>query len=130
MVTLTQIEAAHSKVKSGADFALYIEELRKIGIKRYTVFVLDGHTEYTGEAGFSLGGGALYSPLIIADANPSLFQERLKKHQAGETNYSTFCQDAAKSGVEKWMVDTETLTCTYFHHDTIVLVEHIPQKKS
>lgn len=125
MFTLVQIEAAHSKVKSGADFPSYIKELRTIGIKQYTVFVFDGHTEYLGEAGFSLSSSALYTPLIIADTDPSLFQERLKKHQAGETNYLTFCQDAAKSGVEKWVVDMEALTCTYFHHDTIVFVEHI-----
>jgi uncharacterized protein YbcV (DUF1398 family) len=130
MFTLKQIEVAHSKVKSGADFPEFIGQLKTLGIKRYTVFVQDGHTKYSDEAGFSLHGDALYLPLTIAENNPALFEKLLRKHQAGETDYQTFCHDAAKSGIEKWTVDTEALICTYFHHETIVLIEHIPHKDS
>ncbi len=56
------------------------------------------------------------------------FAERLKAHQRGETDYFQFSQDAANAGVEKWTVDTEAMTCTYY--DTagnVILEEEIPR---
>lgn len=130
MFTLKQIKEAHSYVKSGADFPLYIQALRTLGVKEYTVFVEDGHTEYRGDGGFVLLGDALYHTLTLGTVNSVLFKELLQKHQAGETNYLTFCEDSARNGVEKWVVDTDALTCTYFNHDTIMLVEHIAPKNT
>ncbi len=43
-----------------------------------------------------------------------MFINRLKFHQQGQTDYMTFCNDCAKTGVEMWMVDTKELTCTYY----------------
>lgn len=33
-------------------------------------------------------------------ANPEQFKSDLKAHQEGKTDYPTFCEDSAKSGVE------------------------------
>lgn len=33
MVTIAQIQAAHSKVKSGKDFPAYIKEIKQLGVK-------------------------------------------------------------------------------------------------
>ena len=49
MFTLDQIKQAHAKVKSGADFPKYIQDLIVLGIKNYDTFVIDGHSEYYGE---------------------------------------------------------------------------------
>ena len=49
MFTLDQIGKAHSKVKSGADFPQYIQDLIKIGVIHYSTFVSDGHTIFFGE---------------------------------------------------------------------------------
>ncbi len=43
MFTLEQIKSAHSKVKSGADFPNYIQDLINLGIKSYHTYVSDGH---------------------------------------------------------------------------------------
>jgi hypothetical protein len=48
MFTLDQIKLAHSKVKSGADFPAYIQELKVLGVTSYETFVGDGHTDYHG----------------------------------------------------------------------------------
>jgi uncharacterized protein YbcV (DUF1398 family) len=46
MFTIEQITAAHSKVKSGADFPAYIQDIKKLGVTQYKSFVTDGHTDY------------------------------------------------------------------------------------
>ena len=56
MFTIDQIKEAHSKVKSGADFPQYVQDLIKLGVIHYTTYVRDGHT-VTGAAiisGYSL----------------------------------------------------------------------------
>ena len=40
MFTVEQIESAHEKVKSGADFPHYIQEIKKIGVLSFETWVL------------------------------------------------------------------------------------------
>ncbi len=54
MFAIEQINTAHSKVKSGADFPAYIQDLKKIGVQAYESFVSDGHTVYYGQVIFKL----------------------------------------------------------------------------
>ena len=46
MFTAEQIKAAHSKVKSGADFPSYIQEIKALGVTHYEAYVTDGHIDY------------------------------------------------------------------------------------
>lgn len=48
MFTLEQIKEAHSKVKSGADFPAYIQDMKELGVQLYTHYVADGHIVYKG----------------------------------------------------------------------------------
>lgn len=41
MFTAEQIKAAHSKVKSGADFPSYIQEIKALGVTHYEAHVED-----------------------------------------------------------------------------------------
>lgn len=128
MFSLDQIKYAHSKVKSGADFPAYIQDLKKLGVVYYETFVADGHTDYYGADDFKETAAAKYDPLHVSEtSNKEKFKTDLKAHQAGKTDYPTFCKDAAKAGVEKWAVSMEAMTCTYFDTDgKEMLVEKIP----
>ncbi len=125
MFTLPDIETAHSKVKSWADFPTYAREIHTIGVTGYDVFVFDGHAEYFWKSE-SITSPAKYEPLIIANScNKEKFLERLKLHQSWWTDYMTFCRDSAEKGVEKWTLDLEVGTCTYFDtKGNTLLVEH------
>jgi uncharacterized protein YbcV (DUF1398 family) len=128
MFTIEQIKQAHSKVKSGADFPKYIQELKALGVKSYDNHVSDGATHYTGANHYQVTGGAKYPVKEIAasGSNASL-ADALKIHQAGGTDYPTFCSQAASFGVEKWTVDLEKMTCTYFDRSgKVMLTESIP----
>lgn len=128
MFTLEQIIEAHSKVKSGADFPNYIQELIILGVKGYDTFVADGRTEYYGINNFSVSTESKYEKIIIAPSvNKERFIEYLVMHQDGQTDYMMFCNHAAQCGIDKWRVDIVEMTCTYF--DAIgdpIIIEKIP----
>lgn len=128
MFTIDQIHSAHSKVKSGADFPNYVQDLIKLGVSNYETFVADGHTDYFDKNGHKISSEKKYTNLETAQkSDPEQFQKDLKAHQQGKTDYLTFCHDCAKSGVEKWTVDLNKMTCTYQGRDQkIMLVEKIP----
>lgn len=114
MFTLDQIKATHAKVKSGADFPQYVQDIKALGVVNYTQYVSDGHTVYNGHDS-KIESPAKYGPFIIEDiADISQLKHHLKIHQAGETDYLTFCQQVAADGVEKWTVNMLALTCTYY----------------
>ncbi|MDQ3047351.1 MAG: DUF1398 domain-containing protein [Bacteroidota bacterium] len=118
MFTLEQIKAAHSKMKSGADFPAYINEIKKLGVTGYETFVSDGHTDYSGKNDFKISTVAKYDALTIAEkSNTEQFKTDLKTHQQGKTGYPQFCTDCAKSGIEKWVVRMNEMTCTYYNPD-------------
>lgn len=129
MFTIAHIQAAHSKVRSGADFPAYIREIKALGVTAYETFVSDGHTDYYGQNDYRVHAPAKYTPLKIASTcNNEQFKADLKAHQQGKTDYQTFIHDCARSGVEKWIVGMEKMTCTYY--DTAgneMLAELIPQ---
>lgn len=67
MFTVKQIEQAHKKVKSGADFPKYIQEIKKLGVKGFETWVKDSHTEYFGDTNFSTQSNPKYDELVISD---------------------------------------------------------------
>ncbi|TAH02090.1 MAG: DUF1398 domain-containing protein [Sphingobacteriales bacterium] len=128
MFTIDEIKTAHSKVKSGADFPLFIQDIKKLGVTRYQSFVADGHVDYSGKNDFKTSSPAKYGDLAIAsETNIEQFKIHIKAHQQGKTDYPTFCNDCAKSGIENWVVNIENMTCAYFDlAGNEVLVEQIP----
>jgi uncharacterized protein YbcV (DUF1398 family) len=128
MFTLTQIKTAHAKVKSGADFPSYINELSTLGITQYVHFVADGCIEYCGANNFSIASNAKWDVIAIAKvASKELLQHALTIHQQGQTDYLTFCKQSGEAGVEKWIVDITAMTCTYYDlNQNEMITEVIP----
>jgi uncharacterized protein YbcV (DUF1398 family) len=128
MFTIEQIKEAHAKVKSGADFPNYIQDLIILGVKGYDTFVSDGHTEYYGVNNYTVPSEEKYDAIgISSNVNKELFIELLVKHQHGETDYMTFCNHCGQCGISKWRVDIIEMTCTYFDlAGNEILIEKIP----
>lgn len=126
--TAEQIKTAHSKVKSGADFPGYIQEIKALGVTHYETYVNDGHIDYHG-INHTINMPAKYSSLIVADtADTGKFKEELKAHQKGKTDFLTFITMCAAFGVAKWEISMDKMTCTYYSkagHE--IMVEQIPQ---
>lgn len=129
MFTTEEIKAAHSKVKSGADFPAYIRKIKALGVTHYEAYVNDGHTDYHGANGHTATVPAKYEPMPVADTmNAETFRQELLAHQQGKTDYLTFIRMCADTGIEKWEIRMDGMTCTYFDKaGNEILVEQIPQ---
>lgn len=128
MFTIEQIKEAHSKVKSGADFPRYIQELIQLGVMNYDTYVTDGHTDYYGKNDYVISTSPRYELLTISEQNNTeVFKKELKEHQQGKTGYPEFCKMSAETGVQKWSVNMHKMTCTYYDtSNNEMLMEVIP----
>lgn len=128
MFTIEQIEQAHEKVKSGANFPRYIQEIKELGVIGFETWVKDGHTAYIGENNFRAKSKSKYDELVIAElSNKNRFELQLKAHQLGKTDFVTFCKDCADAGIEKWVVSLHEMTCIYYDQSgNAILTEQIP----
>lgn len=127
MFTKEQIEAAHGKVKSGADFPAYVNEIKSLGVKSHEVSLKEGTWIFKGlnnhMASFVNG------PLVPVSERVSVetFEHSLTIHQRGETDYLTFCQQAGKAGVDRWISDFFNMAVTYYDAaGNVVAIEPIP----
>jgi len=127
MFMVEQIKAAHSKVKSGADFPSYIKEIKELGVTHYEAYVTDGHIDYHGANNYTAKVPAKYEPLVIADkAKGEEFRVELVAHQQGKTDFLTFIKMCAAFGIEKWEIRMDKMTCIYFDKaGNEILVEQI-----
>ena len=128
MFTIAQIKEALDKVKSAADFPKYIQDLINLGVIGYDTFVADGHVEYFGADNYRTTATETYATLTVAtSANKERFIEFLVMHQEGQTDYLTFCLQAAQCGIAQWTVNIVEKTCTYFdNNQNSILIEKIP----
>ncbi|QIH37839.1 DUF1398 family protein [Flavobacterium sp. Sr18] len=128
MFTLAQIKQAYDKVHTEIDFKNYIQELIELGIKEYDTHVTDGRVVYYGDTNHEVSTDAKYDQLLIAGtANKERFIEYLVTHESGQTDYYTFCQQAAQCGIAKSHIDIIEMTCTYLTSaGDPVVIEKIP----
>lgn len=100
-----------------------------MGVKAFETWVKDSCTTYFGTDGFTTSSAPKYEELTIAQiSHPEHFKHSLKIHQEGATDYFTFCQHCAETGIEKWIVDLDQMTCTYYDPaGNAILVERVPE---
>jgi len=94
----------------------------------FETWVSDSHTDYFGTSSFQAKSEPKYTELKIAGiSDQEKFIRYLKIHQQGETDYFTFCSHCAETGIEKWRVSLDKMTCTYYDKvGNELLVEIIP----
>lgn len=128
MFTKDQIQEAFYKVKSGADFPQFVQDLKSIGVTHYDNYVSDGRTLFYGTNRFTLKGDAKYPTLPVNRiSSAEALKQAIEIHQQGKTDYPTFCKQAANAGVEKWTTHMLEMTVTYLDKNGEKLtVEPIP----
>ncbi|HRG88286.1 MAG TPA: DUF1398 family protein [Chitinophagales bacterium] len=128
MFTAEQIKAVHAKVKTGADFPNYISEIKQLGVTHYETYLVDGHSNYHGKNGYEVVSGPKYDSITVADeVNANQLKADIADHQKGNSNYYEISRQVAGSGIVKWAVCMDSMTCTYFDKTgNKILVEQIP----
>ncbi len=127
--TIEDIQRAEQKIKTGADFPQFIQEIKALGVERNDVYVMNGMSIYFGKDDHTVESAPAYEALLIEDqSSASDLKEALRIHQAGETDFQTFCRKAASAGVEKWVTDLKEMTVSYLDMaGNELVVEHIKQ---
>lgn len=129
MFTLEEIKSHHSKVKTGVDFPAYIQAIKKIGVISYETFVSDLHTNYYGAHEFKISKEAAGEIMVVSnETHPDKFKSELKLHQHGKTDFTSFRKTCCETGIEKWIMDLQKMTCTYFDKKgNVILEESVPE---
>jgi uncharacterized protein YbcV (DUF1398 family) len=128
MFSLEQIKQAYDKVQTETDFAIYIKELIQLGIKGYDTFIADGRVVYYGDTDHKASTDKKYDHLSIAPtASKERFIECLVMHESNQTDYYTFCQQAAQCGIAKSRIDIIEMVCTYLSAEgDAIVIEKLP----
>lgn len=128
MFTAAQLLEAYSRVKSGADYPRYVQDLKQLGVTGYDCIVADGRNVFYGAADYSVAMPPKYDKMsVAAGSSREALQQALTIHQQGQTDYPTFCRQAAEAGVEKWHCDLQKMEVAYLdQHGTVLLAEQIP----
>lgn len=127
MFTLESILEAHAQF-SGPDFPKLLAVFKEMGMVSNQVDIEMGQVTYIAQDDTVLVNDGYKVTSNIADyPNKYQVEADLKRHQAGETDFPTFCEDMAKSGIVGWVIDLEQMTCTYLDKtENAVLVETVP----
>lgn len=125
--SLENIKEAHGKF-TGVDFPKLIQEFKKMGMLTNAFNLQSGQVTYAHKLGEQI---EVQRIAVDADINRTSSAEGakdvLRRHQAGETDFATFCREIAGAGVCKWVSNMDEMTCSYYDlHDNVVVVEAIP----
>ena len=127
MFTLDQIEDLHARLGSAKTLAEYVRALKVLGVERYDSYLADGHSEYFGQGGDRVVSPPVHEVFPIAESGQKeAFLEHLDRHERRETCYLEMSRGLAQSGIEKWTVNTDRMTMTFYDKvGTEMLVEQI-----
>ncbi len=126
--TLEAIQEAHKKY-TGVDFPKLIRKFKLMGMATNTFNLKSGLVVYAGKSGeqIEVQGKAVDVGIGVISSREAA-QDVLKRHQAGETDFTTFCREIARAGVYKWISDMDKMTCSYYDlQENVVIVEAIPE---
>lgn len=115
MITIENIQNAYATMQTDNDFLALVQALESIGVKTFSFYVHNGSEIFTDIENNQVHLPEKYKSMEISNTvNQDEFEQSLKSHQKRETDFSTFLNDCAKSGVSFWIVDLLTKSCTYF----------------
>ena len=115
MFTIAQIDDLHDRLGNMETFPQYVRALNSLGVQTYHSYLTDGHSEYFATNGYTIKSPAAHEQLAIADSsNREQFLGHLNLHNQHKTSYIEMSNGLADSGIEKWTVDTNKMTVTFY----------------
>ena len=114
MFTIEQINDLHARLGSAKTLAEYVRALKALGVERYDSYLADGHSEYFGQGGQRVVSPPAHEVLAVAETSQrEALLEHLRRHERRQTTYLEMSMGLAQSGIEKWTVDTGSMTMTF-----------------
>ncbi|HBC4277458.1 TPA: DUF1398 family protein [Staphylococcus aureus] len=125
---LSAIQQAHQQF-TGADFPKLFKAFKDMGMTYNIVNIQDGTATYVHQSEDDIVTSSVKSNHPVApSSNQSIVQDVLTRHQQGQTDFETFCDEMAQAGIYKWHIDIQAGTCTYIDlQEQAIISELIPQ---
>ncbi len=115
------------KQESNGNFGQLVTDLKDSGVVRFMTCASTAKSMYFNHDEESVYDEVDFFNFEIGQLNKDQFVVDLKEHQQGLTDFPTWLEKTASSGISYWIVDLEQLTCTYYAADeSSVYVEQIP----
>lgn len=126
--TLSEIQQAHQQY-TGVDFPKLFKEFKDMGMTYNIVNIQDGTATYVHQSEDDIVTSSVKSNHPVApSSNQSIVQDVLTRHQQGQADFETFCDEMAEAGIYKWHIDIQAGTCTYIDlKEQAIISELIPQ---
>ncbi|EOB7930488.1 DUF1398 domain-containing protein [Staphylococcus aureus] len=126
--TLSAIQQAHQQF-TDVDFPKLFKAFKDMGMTYNIVNIQDGTATYVHQSEDDIVTSSVKSNHPVAQkSNKTIVQDVLTRHQQGQTDFETFCDEMAEAGIYKWHIDIQAGTCTYIDlQDQAVISELIPQ---
>ncbi|WP_203224970.1 DUF1398 family protein, partial [Streptococcus suis] len=91
---------------TGPDFPKLIAYFKDLGMVENTVDIQSGQVVYRSKSGQVLEKAGYQVSVPVAEQfDQEQFVTILRNHQAGQTDFPTFCQETAEAGIYKWGLD-------------------------
>ncbi|HCY8398873.1 TPA: DUF1398 family protein [Staphylococcus aureus] len=125
---LSAIQQAHQQF-TGVDFLKLFKAFKDMGMTYNIVNIQDGTATYVHQSEDDIVTSSVKSNHPVApSSNQSIVQDVLTRHQQGQTDFETFCDEMAQAGIYKWHIDIQAGTCTYIDlQEQAIISELIPQ---
>ncbi|MFB2437399.1 DUF1398 domain-containing protein [Staphylococcus aureus] len=125
---LSAIQQAHQHF-TGVDFPKLFKAFKDMGMTYNIVNIQDGTATYVHQSEDDIVTSSVKSNHPVApSSNQSIVQDVLTRHQQGQTDFETFCDEMAQAGIYKWHIDIQAGTCTYIDlQEQAIISELIPQ---
>ncbi len=126
--TLSAIQQAHQQF-TGVDFPKLFKAFKDMGMTYNIVNIQDGTATYVHQSKDDIVTSSVKSNHPVAQkSNKTIVQDVLTRHQQGQTDFETFCDEMAEAGIYKWHIDIQAGTCTYIDlKEQAIISELIPQ---
>ncbi|MCG6473449.1 hypothetical protein ATC81_01275 [Staphylococcus aureus] len=125
---LSAIQQAHQQF-TGVDFPKLFKAFKDMGMTYNIVNIQDGTATYVHQSEDDIVTSSVKSNHPVAPSSKqSIVQDVLTRHQQGQTDFETFCDEMAQAGIYKWHIDIQAGTCTYIDlQEQAIISELIPQ---
>ncbi|EFB45439.1 hypothetical protein SARG_00484 [Staphylococcus aureus subsp. aureus C101] len=125
---LSAIQQAHQQF-TGVDFPKLFKAFKDMGMTYNIVNIQDGTATYVHQSEDDIVTSSVKSNHpVVPSSNQSIVQDVLTRHQQGQTDFETFCDEMAQAGIYKWHIDIQAGTCTYIDlQEQAIISELIPQ---
>lgn len=102
------------KLNANGNFPKLVKSYQEYGIVKFQTCASTAKTMYFDQTENFVYDETDFFSFKIGEVNIEKFKADLIAHQQGETDFPTWLELTASSGVAYWIVDLNTKTCVYY----------------